>query len=72
MSGWADVASKALDFLQRPNALGVVVVMAFLGFLAYAVPMAVVTWTSWDNTNRLEKAITALGANCLHSTVASR
>jgi len=67
MADWAEVASKGLDFLQRPNGLGVVVVIAVLGFLVYAVPLGVVTWTSWDNTNRLEKAITSLGANCMHS-----
>lgn len=67
MSNWTDVASKALDFLQKPNGLGVVVILSLFVFLIYSIPLGVVTWTSWDNTNRLEKAITSLGDHCIHS-----
>lgn len=70
MSTWSEVASKALDFLAKPNGLGVVVIIAGMAFLLYVLPLGVVTWTSWDNTNRLEKAITSLGVNCIHSVAA--
>lgn len=71
MTSWQDVASKALDFLQRPNALGVGILALVFAFLVYVFPMIVIGLVSYDNTNRLEKAITTLSTKCLHS-IASR
>jgi hypothetical protein len=51
---WSEVASKAIDFLQKPNALGFVILVLFLGFLAHVIPLAGVIWVSVDNTTRLQ------------------
>jgi len=61
MTTWADVAAKAIDFLKRPTGMGVFVIGLFFAFLIYTLPLGVVSYISWDNTNRLEKAIVGLG-----------
>ena len=70
MTSWEDVASKAMDFLKNPTGLGVFIIALFFAFLIYVLPLGVVTWTSWDNTNRLETAILGL-KDCLGSKVVS-
>lgn len=67
MANWEDVASKFLDFLQKPSGLGVFVVCVLIGAAVYAYPLWIVTQTSRENTDRLENAISTLGANCMRS-----
>lgn len=55
---WAEVVSKLLDLFHKPTGLGALLLVVLA---LYIVPLAVVTWTSWDNTNRLEAAIVRLG-----------
>jgi len=69
MTSWSDVAGKGLDFIQKPTGLGVVVVLAILIFLMYTLPLGVVTWTAWQNTERLERAILKQGEACSRSIV---
>jgi hypothetical protein len=72
VTSWEDVASKGLDFLTTPSRLGVLVVLALLGFLIYVTPMVVVAAVSWDNTNRLEKAIYAMSRDCMRTVAATQ
>lgn len=72
MTSWADVASKVIDFLQKPSGWGTFIVVVLVLFAVYALPLAVVTWTSWDNTDRLEKAITNLGTHCFRDVALKR
>jgi CHASE3 domain sensor protein len=53
---WSDVAGKLVDFLERPNILGAVIFSLLLLFLAYVIPIGVMTYTSINNTERLETA----------------
>lgn len=71
-TSWADVAGKAFDFLQHPTGWSVLIVALVVMFMVYATPMAVMAWVANENTNRLERAISALGTDCLRPKVAVR
>lgn len=60
--GWSDVAEKAIEFLEKPNALGAAVIIAVLIFLAYTVPIGTMVWMNIDGTNRIVTAIHDLKA----------
>ena len=53
---WSDVAGKLVEFLEKPNILGAVIFALLLLFLAYVIPIGVMTYTSINNTERLETA----------------
>lgn len=72
MTSWPDVLSKALDFLQKPNILGLLIIVFMLAFLAYIVPMGYIGWLSMNSTDRIERAITTLSVNCMRSVAAQR
>lgn len=71
MLGWADAVAKGFDFLRTPSGFSVAIMVILFMMLLYAAPLAVVTWTSWDNTNRLEDAIVSL-RNCPDVNVSER
>lgn len=71
MTTWADVAGKAIDFVGLPSGASVVKMALALLFLLYVIPMGVVTWASWESTNRLERAINALGEDLRRSAMVS-
>lgn len=64
---WSDVAEKAFDLLQRPTGLGVLLISLLFLFLIYVIPIGVVTWVGYYNTDRLEKAIAGMATNCVRS-----
>jgi hypothetical protein len=55
--GWSDIIIRFLNFLDKPNALGALVLLLLLVFLGYMTPIAAFTFVSLHNTERLETVI---------------
>ncbi len=69
---WADVAGEAFTFLRSPTGWSVVIIGMLLLFALCILPTWYSTQVADRNTDRLERAINALGAPCSRSPVALR
>lgn len=64
MTSWQDVASKGIDFLQKPNAMGFGIILLVVALLIYVVPIGATIYAYTYNTDRVVAAIKELTKDC--------
>lgn len=69
---WLTIIEKFLDFLKHPSALGVLALLSLICLVIYSAPLALMTWTSFQNTDRLEAAINRLAEHCIRNSYTSQ
>jgi len=60
MTSWADIVKEFIDFLNKPNGLGVLVLLSGMLLILFMTPIGVLTYINIEGTNRIVSAIREL------------
>ena len=60
MTSWTDIIKDFIDFLNKPNGLGVLVLLSGMLLTLFITPIGVLTYINIEGTNRIVSAIREL------------
>jgi len=72
MSSWADIIKAFIEFLNKPNGLGVLVLLSGMLLTLFMTPIGVLTYINIDGTNRVVSAIRELKGSLEELRIAER
>jgi uncharacterized membrane protein len=72
MSSWTDIIKAFIEFLNKPNGLGVLVLLSGMLLTLFMTPIGVLTYINIDGTNRIVSAIRELKGSLEELRIAER
>jgi len=72
MTSWIDLLKDLIDFLNKPNGLGVLVLLSGMLLIFFMTPIGVLTYLNIEGTNRIVSAIRELKGSLEELRIAER
>jgi len=72
MNSWIELLKDCIDFLNKPNGLGVLVLLSGMLLTFFMTPIGVLTYLNIEGTNRIVSAIRELKGSLEELRIAER
>jgi|GEM_PF-3372056 len=72
MNSWIELLKDCIDFLNKPNGLGVLVLLSGMLLTFFMTPIGVLTYLNIEGTNRIVSAIRELKGSFEELRIAER